>query len=528
MFREKAQARIAPVSGQMQQAMETMAPDGRMKCGNTQPLDLASLGTIFPFIEPVLVEPGGTHIGFSKSTDGPVIYDRFSHSGYVILVSGKIGAGKSFVTKILQLRRYFKEPDTDITILDPRGGFSDFVNAVGGQSIDIDRETVINPLEIRKADAEDSINEYQRKISTALGIISTVFDEKGGLTTAMEGVLRRAIKLAYLSKGITEDPATHGNESPTIGDVIDIVHAMSKGQSIDEFLDIPSEVQDELDQYTDDEQMRETFADEAKRVVLGLEAFRDGGQYANLNGQTTVDLQDQVAQFNLEPISSASGDDDIIYMHLVLDWMLQRVRSSDGKQIVTIDEAHELMGYKSAQKTLNAFVRQSRHWNVGLNLVSQTIDEWLGEGDEEANYSPRDIYKQCDAKLLMYHGDLDEREVEGLDLTSKEVDFINKATQGDKDGNDHSEALVCTDNAKVRTRVYASPYELHVLDQDLDARAFLVGVGMAPISDLDTKEDRQRVREILSQEDPDEISIDNDEIDLWRPSGYSKNKLSSD
>lgn len=460
----QSNARVTPLIDRQLDAFRAGAPLGQDRIRKTQIMDQQSLGTTFPFIEPTRVQPTGVLLGFHHTTNSPVIVDRFELSGHNALVSGKIGSGKSYLSKLMMWRRLMMDPETELMIIDPVGGFGDMVEAIGGQVITVDKDTVINPLEIEEAkgNVEDMEEDpYDMKIRSVMGMFQTHFSGNRSLSKGEEGVLRRAIKFAYLEKGITKNPRTHSRESPIIQDVIEILKEMANGNHPQDFLDISDDmmkyvgiVGDEKGDNSAMQKNKERESGYAHQVLLGLEEFTPGGQRHNLNGKTNIDLNARVVQFNLENVVDANNAG--LFMHIILDYLFQRTKSNAGRSLITVDEAHYMLGADGATDVLNTFVRHSRHYKSGVTLISQTVDEFM-EG------KAKEIYDQCDIRVLMRHEDLGDDAMDALGLEPPERAFVLGAQAGNTA--DHSECLlITTDNGKRRMRVYSNPFEHHVVD----------------------------------------------------------------
>lgn len=460
----QSNARVNALIDRQINAFKTGAPLGQDQVRKTQIMDQQSLGTTFPFIEPTRVQKTGVLLGFHHTTNSPVIVDRFELSGHNALVSGKIGSGKSYLSKLMMWRRLMMDPDTELMIIDPVGGFGDMVDAIGGQIVNVDKDTIVNPLEIKEADVRpDEMDDdpYDMKIRSVMGMFKTHFSGDTTLSKGEEGVLRRAIKFAYLQKGITKNPRTHSRESPIIQDVIDILTEIANGNSPNDYLDVSDDMMKYVGIIDEEVEESEAIKENKKResgyahnVLLGLEEFTQGGQRDNLNGHTNIDLDARVVQFNLENVVDANNAG--LFMHIMLDYLFQRTKSSDGRSLVTIDEAHYMLDSEGATSVLNTFVRHSRHYESGVTLISQTVDEFM-EGDA------KEIYDQCDIRVLMRHEDIGDEAMEALNLEPPERDFVLGAQAGNTA--DHSECLLMTtDNGKRRMRVYSNSFEHHVVD----------------------------------------------------------------
>lgn len=507
----QSNARATTLYDRQRQAMQSVAPLATDPVRNTQIMDLEALGTTFPFTDTSVVEATGVLMGFHMATNTPVVVDRFEQSGHNMLISGKIGSGKSYLAKLTMWRRLMMDPETEVLIIDPVGGFGDVVDAVEGQRITIDRHSIINPLEIKQVEEGEATegDPYDDKIRSVMGIFEAHFQGKREMSKEEEGVLRRAIRYAYLEQGITKDVDTHDRESPTIQTVLDILESMAEGEPPNQFLDVPAAVEAHITTINTETEVGEAEQDRARRqanriadyahsILLGLEDFRHGGQHANLNGETNVELQDRVVQFDLSSV--ADGSNEGIIMQIVLDWLFQRAKSNTGKMIVMIDEAHYMLGHEQALDMLNLFARHSRHYGSGLTLISQTVDEFMNHP------KAKEIYDQCDIRALMRHQDIGEDAIDALDLTERERDFVLQAQAGNSAA--YSESLLyVTSVGKMRMRVLSNDFEHHVIDGDLNVWAFLYDNEMVPWKRIPDHE-QGRVREVLDMGPPESALSD--------------------
>jgi hypothetical protein len=465
----------------------SIAPLGQDFVGNGIPMTLEALGTMFPFTDPNIIDKNGVLMGWHQATGSPVVVDRFNLSGHNMLISGKIGSGKSYLAKLLMLYRYLNDPTTEISIIDPVGGLGSLTNELDGQQIEFSRDTIINPLEIREVEDESVLDEidghpYEDKLSSIMGMFKAHFEESGTqtLNKKKEGVLRRAVRYAYIEKGILKDINTHHRENPTIQDVLDILHHMSEKRHPSDYLDVPDSIRGRLSQFDLDVDTRENsqkverFAKYAQDVLLGLEDFRRGGQHDQLNGKTNVELDAQVVQFDLSGIAEENND---LYMHIVLDWLFQRAKSSTTNNLVTIDEAHYMLRNSQSLRLLNLFTRHSRHFNSGVTLISQTVDEFVN------NDLAKEIYDQCDVRALMHHEDMSDESIESLGLSESDRQFVLQAQSGNSAG--YSESLVYVSGVG-KMQVTVRTYELYhkIIEEGPNPYVDAVKNGLLAIEDV--------------------------------------------
>lgn len=471
----QSNARITPLYDRQLDGQTSMAPLGRDRVRNTQVMDTNALGTTFPFIEPSVVQPSGVLLGFHDVTGTPIVVDRFELSGHNMLISGKIGSGKSYLAKLAVWRRLQMDPETDVLVIDPVGGMSDLVSSLGGQQVLVGGEAKINPMELQdssvnEAAEEVEFNPYQQKIQSVMGLFNTHFAGRRELSKEEEGVLRQAIRLSYLRKGITPDVSTHHNDSPVIQDVLDILREFAEGNNPSDFMNVPDEHEPYIRsmEMTEDSDADRSIADHAKSVLLGLEEFQEGGQNQNLNAPSNVELHNQVVQFDLSRARAQGGTP--LMMHIVLDWLFQRARANDGKTVVVIDEAHYMLGQEEPLQMLELFARHSRHYDSGMTLISQTVDEFMG------SESARAIYDQCDIRALMRHENINDEALDALDLTDRERQYVVGAQAGNSAPYSQS-LLYVTDVGKVRLKVISNEYEHSIIEEEENPWLFLYDQG---------------------------------------------------
>lgn len=492
-FFSKKSARVTTLFDRQLDGYRTGAPVGQDLIRKTQTKDIESLETMFNFMESSSADPEGVLFGFRNTDNNPEIINRFSLSGHNMLISGKIGSGKSYFAKLALWRRMMMDAETEAIIVDPVGGFGEMVEAMGGQIITIDDSTTINPLEIKeeRASAEGDENLFKTKLRAVMGMFDTHFGEDN-LTKGERGVLRQAIKFAYLEKGITTDPRTHSNESPIIQDVIDILREMANGKRPSEFLDVDEDnlhlVGIDPDREISEGTLR-AKQNHADQLILGLEEFTPGGQRANLNGHTNINMDARVVQFNLENVVDANNAP--LIMHIMLDFLFQRTKASQRKSLVYVDEAHYLNKEESSMEVLNTFIRHSRHYQTGVTLISQTVDEYM-------HGMAKEIYDQMDIKVLMRHEDLGEEAEKSLGLSPNQRQFILSATAGNDDGSDFAEGLLMTsDSTPRRMRIFSNQFEHHVVDNDaMDPWSLLYSDGSVGWDSIPPQKRKRVIREL--------------------------------
>ncbi|SEO50080.1 hypothetical protein SAMN05216388_101387 [Halorientalis persicus] len=485
---------LTPIQAEQDAAQASVAPLASPEIENHNTVQLEALTQCFNFVEPAVDDENGILLGFDN-TNRPVIINRYGLSGHSKAISGKVGSGKTYATKMALWRRILVDDDLKTIIFDPLGDdFVDFVEQLGGTVIKFGGDYRINPLDIDRAahDATTQESAFKLKLRNVVRLFGTYLDEKDtdGMTSGDEGVISNAIYYAYLKQGITPDPETFDRESPIIDDVIEGVGIIANGGLSDEELkeiipnrlgvtfdddgltvdtdadDVESEV---LDAVTNLQTPPERYQTIARQLEPKLESLKQWNINSNLNGPSNIDLDDDLVVFDMSSFAD-TGEMPII-MHAMLNWAYDEARRSDKKTDVTFEEAHYLLRRDGARDLINLFIRHSRHFSAGLTLISQTAEEFL------KNDATREIYDNCDVKQLFYQENVGPEVVDYFELSEDEVRDIQRATRGEDA--DYSECLLSTSQHGRRwLDVYSGEFEHHILDDDRDPWTYLQNEGM--------------------------------------------------
>jgi hypothetical protein len=417
----------------------------------TTPMLAGAIGAMFPFVAGTVAEPG-IEYGTYALNESPLILDRFAReTGYCMLVIGKLGAGKSFSTKLHLVRRTLYDPETMLVLLDPLGGFAGLHEVLGGERITVGGTRGVNPLELRATPAEvradvPDLDPWSEQITWALTFFETFFtqvatDELG----RRKQTLRRAIQEAYERQGITKDPATHDHPSPTIRDVMAV---------LEELLAEPATFGYE----TAGEQER-VQADAQSLLTELRPSFRPGGDLSNLAEQTALDLDSNMLYLNLQQEEGTRGRSQTsLMMQVLFKTVYERAKQTDKRVVFVIDEAHYLLNDASSLEFLETAVRHSRHYDLSVQFVTQTGGEFT------LTPEARTIANLCSMTLI--HRVREERDTlaDWFGLNEREQEWIRTAKAGNtNDG--YSEALLGVDEEGwFPLRIRASEFEQQVID----------------------------------------------------------------
>jgi predicted flap endonuclease-1-like 5' DNA nuclease len=228
------------VDYRQQDALVTGSPIGKDALKYTTPMLGSAVGTMYPFCSSSLAEDGGVMFGYHMLNRSPIIVNRFDRDGgYNVLIIGKVGSGKSFTSKLNLLRTYAMDPEVMLIVIDPMGEFYQLTETLGGAHIPIDGKRALNALEIQqipehiraKIDDRDH-NPLKQAKTSALDLLNMFFTMQSGdgtgLSAEQQAFLGSMLNIVYARQGITTDPATHGNPSPTLADLDDLLWEVTR------------------------------------------------------------------------------------------------------------------------------------------------------------------------------------------------------------------------------------------------------------------------------------------------------------
>ncbi len=323
----------------MEDAFKSTLPYAKDRLMITRNMDTTSLSTTFPFTSSELSDNKGILYGLNAHNDSLVIFDRFSLENANMLILATSGAGKSYTVKLEILRSLMF--DTRVIILDPENEYEMVTKSVGGNyiSFSINSPHKINPFQIAKPQ-ESSEDEMGYKYLFLMSLLKIMIGEMNPIE---EATMNRALVLTYRQKGITEDPATHVLEAPRMEDLYRSLIGMEEAVS--------------------------------KTLSARLERFVMGSIKGIFDQQSNIDIDAPITVFSMRDIA-----DEIrpIVMFNILDFVWTQVRKDLRKRMLVVDEAWYLMRYEDSAKILQGFVKRARKYYLGVSIISQNVDDFLG------------------------------------------------------------------------------------------------------------------------------------------------------
>lgn len=344
-----------PATVQMEQALNSIAPQSVDKLQIRRNMNTGALSTSFPFTSADLTQDEGILYGVNMHNSGLVIFDRYSLENANVVVFAKSGAGKSFTVKLESLRSLIM--GTEVIIIDPENEYQKMSEAVGGSYVrlSLNSTTRINPFDLPQVvDKEDADNALRSNLITLHGLLRLMMggaqaqmaNPSGGtlapaLTPVEEADLDQALIETYAKAGITNDPLTHRTPPPTINDLYDtLLHMQGTGPQLAQ----------RLRKYTK-------------------------GTFAGIFSQpSNIDINNNLVVFNIRDL-----EDELrpVAMYIVLNYIWNKTKTDKKKRMLVVDEAWQLMRYEDSANFMFSLAKRARKYNLGLTTITQDVEDFM-------------------------------------------------------------------------------------------------------------------------------------------------------
>jgi type IV secretory pathway VirB4 component len=373
---------------QQEECFQTVIPYGLDKINQTRNLDTTSIASTFPFVSADLTMEKGVLYGINLHNRSLVIFDRFSLPNANSVVFATSGAGKSFTVKLEALRSLML--GIEVIIIDPEKEYEKLTKTIGGEYISFsqDGSQKLNPFELSGLYNKDE-DELRFKILSVSGLVRMMLG--GTLTPEEAAILDRALILTYKEKGITPDPATHKREPPLLEDLYKILNSMAE--------------------------------EEAHSMAVRLEKFVRGSASGVFDQRSNVDLQNTFTCFSIRDLTDELRP---LAMYTMLDYIWTRIKRDKRKRLLIIDEAWLMMQHDDAAKFVYSIAKRARKYALGLTVISQDVEDFLGSDYGKAvvsNASMQLLLKQSPTAI--------DQLVQVFYLTDGEKQFLMSAGVGE-------------------------------------------------------------------------------------------------
>ena len=409
-----------------------------------------TLGCLVPPLHAVRRDPDGILYGLAHALHpttsaltaaGVLQVDRRELTAPHRYVIGRSGAGKTY-REIAQL---YEELDRGIlsrvVIIDIAEQFEGLVEAFDGSKV-VPGETLLNPLAISPGTA----GSRTEKVNLVTDMLMFYLMDNAAEDRALElrSTLKTTVAATYDRAGITEDPSTHGRDSPVFGDWIDTLEAID-----DEDLDVS---------LRDTEGEREQWREDVSYLLTRFSSFPSEYGFlcpdpeAGDDPEGEVSVDDRVVLFDLSTYQDRNDAAKGMLATHILSHAFRTAKRTGGDSLVgmVVDEAHDV--FKDSQRAgrFEATVRAGRNHGLAFDFLSQAAGDF--SADEAAV-----IAQQCRVVVAADLGeDADVGEVESLGFPHEPATAICGGLEPGESSAPFSEAMVAVEGDVYRTEFSTS------------------------------------------------------------------------
>ena len=401
---------------QSMEAYASMLPLANNQLKIERNIHTEGLGAFFPFSSPFLdIEDDGILLGLNKNKI-PYIKNIFNLANANGIILATSGSGKSYFTKLLLSRQFMN--GCDIIIIDPQGEYLAITQHYNGECITISKnsETIINPLDLMG-------HEYLEKRLSLMDLFSIMF---GDLNELQKSILDKAIDMTYENNGITRDDY-NSHEPPIMSDLFVMLSKLEKAA-----------VQQEKVTY--------------RALLNRLQMYTQKGVFGFLDRQTKINFSNNFVCFN---IGSMPKQVKPVVMYLVLDYVYMKMKDSNKRKLLVIDEAWSLLQTAEESSYIFEIVKTCRKFNLGMLMITQDVADLVSSKAGHAvlaNTSYTFLLRQKPAVI--------SNVVKTFDLSQAERDFLISASLGS--------GILILENEHQELEVIASPEEHKLITTNPD------------------------------------------------------------
>ncbi|MCR5451736.1 MAG: DUF87 domain-containing protein [Lachnospiraceae bacterium] len=354
-----------------------------------------TIAAMFPWIHPIVSDPGGIKLGLQDKT--PVFVDFFKRDetrvNSNLVVIGKSGSGKSFATK--HLLANLAGDDCKIFILDPENEYSVLAGNLNGKVINVGNASAgrINPFHIMtdldddEGDSRGAANSFSTHLQFLEEFFKQILPECDA--DALE-YLNTLLERVYSAKHIgaaTNFSALSPEEYPIFDDLYD--------QVLFEF------------EKTNNDYLKSTL----RTLINYISKFSTGGRNAGIwNGPSTITTDSNFTVFNFQSmLANRNSTISNAQMLLVLKYIDNEIiknrdynkrHGTKRKVVVAIDEAHVFIDskYPVALDFMYQLAKRIRKYNGMQIVITQNIKDFVG--NEEIAAKSTAIINACQYSMI--------------------------------------------------------------------------------------------------------------------------------
>lgn len=315
----------------------------------------SALSNFFPFYTNTVFDKDGIIFGYTNKDNRICNIDIFSkkYLNSNMIVFGSSGSGKSYFTKLIILKHYFKSIPQ--IIFDPEGEYVDFIQSIGGNTITLIGSGIsktYNILEITKEDICIDKNSFlSEKVNEIISFISILLT----LEKKEKEELRVCTVKAYNDYGITED--------------INSVYKNNKNETVY----IKEELRDPKDFPTLKDVIKNIKTKKLKDTITN-EILN---KYKCICNHTNIDKKSKLLVIDTSNLDDKALE---IFTNYAFIRLNRYIEQRKPKSIIYIDEVWKyirLNKYFNLSNTIYSFYKSIRKNNSSIITITQDISDFF-------------------------------------------------------------------------------------------------------------------------------------------------------
>lgn len=330
-----------PADVQQEHGFHSVLPTCTDEIETYRNMNTSPLSTSFPFTSSELTSNEGILYGLNRHNDSLVIFDRFSLNNANSVVFATSGAGKSYTIKLEIIRTMML--GTDVIVIDPENEYDKLCDVVGGTTLrmSLNSDKRINPFDLPSGLKDETTRPgdlLRTNIITLHGLFNLML---GTMSPTEEGIMDRALLDTYALRGITMETENPSEMiPPTLSDLQEVLNGMVGAESLSE----------------------------------RLQKYTTGSFSGIFNQKTNVNLDGGLVVFQVRDLEDSIRP---IAMYIILNYIWNKVRSSQKRRILVVDEAWNLIQHDDSAKFLYGLIKRARKYYLGVTTITQDVEDFM-------------------------------------------------------------------------------------------------------------------------------------------------------
>jgi len=324
------------------------------------------LSTTFPFSSSTLSHDDGILYWVNTHNNSLILYDRFKTENANMCVFAKSWGWKSFWVKLEILRSLMMW--TDVIVIDPENEYKALINQVwwGYLDVSLNSNQRINPFDLPLWMKDKDEKKWDLLRTAVINLLWLMNLMLWKMTAEEESIMEKAVMTVYSLKWITlDDDSAEGKQMPIMSDLQDVLETM----------------------------------DWAGSLVKRIEKYTIWIFSWIFSKRTNIDLSEGLQVFSVRDLNDALRP---TAMYVILNYIWNKVRSSNRKRILVVDEAWNIMQHDDSAKFLFWLVKRARKYNLWVTTITQDVEDFMWSSYWKAivtNSSIQLLLKQSSASI---------------------------------------------------------------------------------------------------------------------------------